>query len=303
MENWLIVGSDGLIGSYLLFHFAQSEIQLHSTSRRKERGNDVLYLDLEKLSLDSIRHIRPDVAFICAGITNMATCQNNPEQSRSVNIEGTVQLAQYLMAEGTFVIFLSSNTVFNGLLPLPGEDTSPCPVNVYGEHKAEAERQILSFSNTDKNGCVVRISKVLSPVSGIASKFLRKLNQGMPCKAFKDLKMSPISLQYVAKGLECIAIRRHPGIFHLSGKEELTYETFCREMAEVMNINQNLIQPVSYIEIADTVLFNPLYPALGMPNTKNRLGITAQKLKNTFDDFFELERKFQQNKEIMSVNE
>lgn len=291
MEKWLVIGGDGLIGSYLQSFFLRPDIQLYSTSRNKNTRSGTVFLDLGPKKNDSVLDIEPDVVFFCAAMTNMEACENRPEESWRINVDNTVQLASNLMDNGSFVVFLSSNTVFNGASPFFQEDAIPCPVNTYGRQKAETEKRILSYrSKKDGRGCVVRMSKVLSPVSGIAAEFLKKLKKGEPFQAFQDLKISPVSLGYLAAGLENIARGRHSGIFHLSGVEELSYDAFCRRMALAGKLNQNLVQSISASDIGITPLFNPVYPALGMKNTTKILGIEGQSLDSVFKDFFNSNR-------------
>ena len=53
-------------------------------------------------------------AVICAGVTNIAACEREPEKTAQVNVAGITGLIENLVESGSFVIYLSSNLVFDG---------------------------------------------------------------------------------------------------------------------------------------------------------------------------------------------
>ncbi|EJW89405.1 dTDP-4-dehydrorhamnose reductase, partial [gut metagenome] len=70
-------------------------------------------------------------------------CEQHPEESHKVNVQGTVRMAKACKLIGAKFIFISSDQVYNGT-PLSGalsEDVVLQPVNIYGRHKLEAEQR------------------------------------------------------------------------------------------------------------------------------------------------------------------
>lgn len=52
--------------------------------------------------------LRPqDCVFLCAGVSGYEACQGNREAYR-VNVDGTIQLAQQVIRQGAFFVFLST---------------------------------------------------------------------------------------------------------------------------------------------------------------------------------------------------
>ncbi len=76
-------------------------------------------------------------------MSNTGYCEQHPEESHRVNVQGTVRIAKACKLTGAKLIFMSSDQVYNGT-PLLGplkEDDALQPVNIYGLHKLEAEQR------------------------------------------------------------------------------------------------------------------------------------------------------------------
>ncbi len=274
-----MVGADGLVGASLAALLGQTGARVTGTTRRaaqESAGVERIDLDLAGEDAATVPVAGFSVAYLCAAITSMAACERDPSRSRSVNVHNTVMLAQRLVAAGTRIVFLSSNTVFDGSRAWPPEDAPLSPANEYGRQKAAAERALLSLSTAAAPVAVVRLSKVMTPSSGMAAEFLGRLAAGMPCPAFDDLRMSPISLAFATRGLLAAADSMAEGIFHLSGAQEMSYAEFAGRLAACIGADPALVRPQSSAASGAPVLFRPAHPGLGMPRTRERLGIAPE---------------------------
>lgn len=52
-------------------------------------------------------------------------------------------LLKYVSTGGSFLIYISTDYVFDGRNPPYGENDAPNPLNLYGKSKLEGEREIL----------------------------------------------------------------------------------------------------------------------------------------------------------------
>jgi dTDP-4-dehydrorhamnose reductase len=86
-------------------------------------------------------------------------CEENYPATYAINVTATVELAERLIEAGAFVVFLSTNLVFDGTLPRGLPITRLNPQTAYGQQKAEAEQTLLDMAPD----CVaiVRLTKVL----------------------------------------------------------------------------------------------------------------------------------------------
>lgn len=279
-----MVGADSLIGAGLVALLRKMGANVTGTTRRKESINaSCLFFDLaNNEALDAVE-ARYACAFLCAGITAMSACEGDPERTYRVNVTNTLRLAKKIHSTGTRIVFLSSNTVFNGKSARPDENADYCTSTEYGRQKAAAERELMALPGGAGSVAIARLSKVLSPVSGVAAEFIGKLANGETCTAFDDLLMSPISLEYAVDALVTIASSNLSGTFHLSGSEEMTYAEFARRLAVHMGVDPALVRPCRSTNARVKVLFRPEHPALGMKQTSKLLGIEPEPTAHLMD--------------------
>lgn len=134
----LITGSSGFLGSRLAF-FLQDRYELLLPTHGE------LNVSREEAVRKYMEEMRPDIVLHCAALSNTWYCEQHPEESHRVNVQGTMKLAKACKQTGAKLIFMSSDQVYNGT-PLPGllkEEDPLHPVNVYGCHKLEAEQRVL----------------------------------------------------------------------------------------------------------------------------------------------------------------
>lgn len=146
MKKILITGSSGFLGNRLaLFYRDKYELLLPTHSELNVSREEAVKAYMEE-------HL-PDVVIHCAALSNTWYCEQHPEESHRVNVQGTVKLAKTCKMIGAKYIFMSSDQVYNGtplLGPLKEEDVLQ-PVNVYGRHKLEAEQRA-EWNNPDAIG-------------------------------------------------------------------------------------------------------------------------------------------------------
>jgi dTDP-4-dehydrorhamnose reductase len=282
-KHILIVGGDSLIGAALSSRFAMETYKVSVTSRRPNQTGKVISFDLACGEDERLLALKADIVIVCAAMTNMQSCENNPLASRQINVTSTVNLIRKLLEGETFVVFLSSNTVFDGETSWPAEDAQCAPVGEYGQQKADAEKQLRTLAGADRLLAIVRLSKVMSGHFGMAREFKNALLAGQSCRAFSDLLISPVSLPYVTNGLIQIGFEQHPGIFHLSGAAELSYAKFAALLAARLGAEASLIQLIRSTDTGVDVSFKPKHPGLGMPMTEQRLGIAPEPIAHVLD--------------------
>ncbi len=246
----LIVGADGLIGKALADDLVQTGEGVLTTTRKADTlSKKRSFLDL----LEDVSAWSPpkqvSVAYLCAAITSLETCRRNPKQSERVNVGNTVALAKTLIAEGTFVVFLSTNLVYDGSVPFRKAD-EPVSFRVeYGRQKAETEKRLLALGPSVS---VVRLTKVLGPNMPLFNKWIQVLQKGEVIHPFSDMVMAPVPLLSVVDILYQVAQKRLPGILQVSGKQDITYQQAACYIAQRLRVSQELPKQMKEIDV-DTV--------------------------------------------------
>ena len=134
----LITGGSGFLGCRLAYYFKDKYDLLLPT-------HGELDISREEAVKAYIDQHHPEVVVHCAALSNTWYCEQHPEESHRVNVQGVVKLAKACKQTGAKYIFMSSDQVYNGT-PLLGPltETSPLqPTNHYGRHKLEAEQRAL----------------------------------------------------------------------------------------------------------------------------------------------------------------
>ena len=154
-DKHLVIGASGLIGSYLckdLMARNEAKNNLHVVGtycfNKKEGNFPFVKMDLtDKEGTENlIRAIKPDYIWLCSSFTDVNGCEEDPEKSFEVNVNGPVNVANIAKEIDAKLIFFSSDYIFGGKgYALP--DSIPNPMNVYGKHKLLAEHYISTICN------------------------------------------------------------------------------------------------------------------------------------------------------------
>lgn len=138
MKKLLITGSSGFLGSRLALYYKDKyELLLPTHSE--------LNVSREEAVMAYMEQFQPDIVLHCAALSNTWYCEQHPDESHRVNVQGTVKIAKACKHIEAKLIFMSSDQVYNGTPvsgPLKEQDVFQ-PVNVYGRHKLEAEQRAL----------------------------------------------------------------------------------------------------------------------------------------------------------------
>ena len=91
---------------------------------------DFILAQQPKVIVHAAAERRPDVS------------AEQPEQVLALNVESTRHLAQCAKEVGAYLIYISTDYVFDGTQPPYEVDDQPSPLNFYGETKLAGERAL-----------------------------------------------------------------------------------------------------------------------------------------------------------------
>lgn len=253
LKSVLIVGVESTIGRGLLRAFEPTGISVWSTSRRSSSQSRHLLLDLSQ-SPDKWSLPMPpvDVAFLCAAVTSQAQCASEPEATHKVNVLNVFALAKKLTEAGTFVIFISSSLVLDGLTPYAKAGQSTNPQTIYGRQKAQAEQYLLGLG---ERVAVVRFGKVVAPGLPLFEDWAKNLRAGQKIHPFSDMVFAPVALPFAVEVLHKIALMQQPGIVQASAARDVSYAEAAQVIAKNVGADTALIAPVTRPQTADA--FSP----------------------------------------------
>ncbi len=231
----LIVGGGGLIGARLVRSLSEKGFDVQATHRRVPDG-----FRLELTDPGSWPDLGGfDAAVIVAALARLGDCDRDPEQSRQINAMAPRRLAEQFAGHGTRVLHISTDKVFDGSRALRGRGEATCPNTVYGRHKAEAEDAVLGTG-----GAVLRLSKVISADLPLLRNWGRDLAAGRPVQAFSDMRLAPITIDFVVDLIAQLIADRAVGIFQATGVEDRPYTALAAILAAALDAAPELVQPI-----------------------------------------------------------
>ncbi|MEM0099643.1 dTDP-4-dehydrorhamnose reductase [Desulfurococcus sp.] len=253
----LLTGATGLLGYNLLRLLLETGYEIIATyhnSTLDDFLNDIAWVrvdleDQEKI-MQAVREVAPDVIMHAAAYTDVDGCEVNREKAYRINYLATSAIARIAGKVKAFVVYVSTDYVFDGEKGMYKENDLPNPVNYYGFTKLLGEVAISSI--LPETSLIVRTSGLYgySPTGkknfGIIS--FEKLLRGEEVYAFYDQILSPTYAYALAMELIKIVEKKITGIIHLAGERLSRYE-FARTLAKVLGADDALIKPISVNDV------------------------------------------------------
>jgi len=241
----LVTGASGLLGSSFVMKFAPRH-EIHSIYHRHAPPAGIpVALDLTDFDrLDrTVKDIRPDVILHAAALTDVDLCEREKELAMKVNSETTARLASLAKEYGIFMVYVSTDYVFDGNRGLYKEDDDPNPTNHYGYSKLKGEEAIKQIA---EQACIVRASVIYGsrPSGGkvnFALWLIDKLRKNERVSTLVDQHVSPTLSSDLAEMLNEVIQHRLTGIYHLSGATRISRYEFAQRLCDVFGLDSSLL--------------------------------------------------------------
>ena len=245
MTRLLITGAAGVVGSVLAPRFRDAYpgcILVERESRGAVPGvQPSTRCDLESPAsvVRLIEEATPDVVVHLAGNKDVFALEKNPELATRANVNTTRHIVDALRGGTTFVVFVSSDYVFEGTGG-PYRETSPTrPTTEYGKSKLAAE-ELLRESGLPV--AIARSSSLFGVHNDFVSTVRTAISRGQIFTAFSDLVSNPTAVTDLFEMLRRIIDRRMSGVFHVAGPEAASREVFARKIAVACGLDATLIR-------------------------------------------------------------
>ena len=232
----MVVGADSYIGGFLYKSLRNEGFPVVGTSRRG--------IDSTKIHLDLLEKIESwqipekiQSAVICAGITNIAECENSPGLSYEINVTATEKLIQKLIDRKIFVVYPSSDLVV---------DPSMLQKQ-YCIQKGLIEKKL----RNNEGACILRLSKVLCKNFDLFLGWRSELTQGRPIYPFRDKYFSPITMSFCIEAISKVLIKKIAGTHAIQSNRVLSYEEAALCLASHLGADLSLINPTSSFNSSD----------------------------------------------------
>jgi dTDP-4-dehydrorhamnose reductase len=246
----LVTGASGLLGSKVAeLAFSEGyEVYSAYNQHTTDYGSPV---KMDLTDLDACRRIfenvRPEAVVHSAALTNVDLCEVEKETAWRINVYGTELIARLCEEFNCFMVFISTDYVFNGEKGLYSEEDQPDPINYYGYTKLKAEEAVRDALN---DYCIVRTSVIFGskPAAGkinFALWVLESLKQRRRINVVVDQINSPTLNTNLAEAILEILDGKLSGLYHISGATPISRYGFACLLAEEFKLEKELILPTT----------------------------------------------------------
>lgn len=251
----LITGGSGLLGSKIAELATKLGYKVYSCylTRTPAYGMPIRADVQDKASIaGAFGKAEPDAVVHTAALTDVDRCETDRNLAYSINVRGTENIAELCRRHGSFLVYVSTDYVFDGGKGLYSEDDAPNPINYYGLTKLRGEEAIKGVL---AEYCIVRPSVIYGSqrASGkvnFALWVIETLRSNKPINVVVDQWNSPTLNANLAEMILEIVERRLTGTYHLAGATRISRYEFARLIARVFELDDSLVNPVSSSEIS-----------------------------------------------------
>jgi len=246
-----ITGGSGLAGSKLAEMALARGEQVYSgyAHNQPPYGREVKFDLLDANGIrDIIERMRPDVIVHSAALTDVDRCEREKDLAYKINVEGTRAIAEAARKAGSYLVYISTDYVFDGQRGLYREEEETNPVSYYGLSKLLGEQFCLD------QGCIARTCVIYGsrPASGkvnFALWLLNALKSGKEARVVTDQFITPTLNSNLAAMVLEAADRHLSGFYHLSGASRVSRYDFACELARAFDLDRQLIIPSQMSDI------------------------------------------------------
>lgn len=285
---WLLIGGDSEVGAATLRHAQGIGKPALATTRRADRARPSRpLLDLAQPLGDWEPPAGAEAACIFVAVARLAACAEDPEGSAYINVSQTLGVARKLLAQGIYVLFLSTNQVFDGSTPHVAADAPHSPVSEYGRQKARTETALRELIGQGAPAAILRLAKVVSPNMPLLHGWLDALSAGKPIRAFSDMTMAPTPMALVTQAIAALMGCRDSGVFQLTGAADVAYADIGHYLARRIGASPALVEVTSALAAGMPAGSAPRHTTLASTSLRDRHGITAPQVWPVVDEVIE----------------
>ncbi|MFB2685574.1 dTDP-4-dehydrorhamnose reductase family protein [Shewanella mangrovisoli] len=250
MANIMVTGATGLLGRAVVKQLTAAGHRVIATGfSRAEAGIHRLDLTQAAEVEAFIAREQPEVIVHCAAERRPDVSEHSPEHSLALNLSASQTLAEVAKAHQAWLLYISTDYVFDGTTPPYAEDAAPHPVNFYGESKLQGETFVL---NTDSGFAVLSLPILYGEVTQLSESavlvLINQLLDSRPQRVDHWAIRSPTSTADIANAIAKLIQRQADradvsGIYHFSATQTMTKYQMLLSLGELLGIDTAHLLP------------------------------------------------------------
>jgi dTDP-4-dehydrorhamnose reductase len=294
----LVTGASGLLGHKVALLALKKGHEVYSMYKEHpiNLGTPIqLNLTNQNEISKVINKLKPEAIIHTAAYTNVDGCEINKDLAWKVNAEATKHIAIASANINAHLTYVSTDYVFDGEKGLYTEEDKTNPINYYGYTKLKGEEFIQKHN---REWCITRASVIYGWTQtqklNFATWLINNLKQQKQVKILTDQYVSPTLNTNLAEMLLEITERKITGILHTAGATRVSRHGFALQLAQVFNLNTNLIKPAKMNEISWKAK-RPKDSSLDVSKANTLFSVKPLKLNQALG---KMKRKIKENKPL-----
>ena len=274
-EKILITGGSGLLALNYALAVRKADNVVLGLHERNVLINGVcsVFLNLESVEslYKSLSDIKPSLVIHTVGLTNIETCEKNPQLAEFINVKLATNIATVAKQLDIKFVFISTDQLFDGKASMYNEMETVVPLNIYGSTKAKAEREVLAIH---QEAMIIRTNFYgwgTTYRHSFSDFIYYQLKNKQPVQLFFDVFYTPILIEKLVEIIDKLVALNSYGIFNIVSDDRISKFDFGIKLADVFGFDHSLISPVSINTRRDLVM-RPGDMSLNNEKATNLLG-------------------------------
>jgi len=286
--KFLVTGSAGLVGQQVVKDLSNSHLVFSCYNKSKPEYGDSVKMDLKNYEMISsvLTEIKPDVVIHLGAMTGVDLCEKEKTSASEINTKATEIIAKECSKLNSFLVYVSTDYVFDGNFGMYKEDDVANPLGFYGKSKLEGEKAVQNFST---NWCIARTSTPfgLHPTKkSFPMWVIENLQKQKQIDVLIDQFTSPTYIPNLSRMLIEISERRITGIIHAAGASKISRYQMASMVSDKLNLDGTLLKQISMNKMK-WVAQRPKDSSLDVSRASSILNEKPQKIDQSLNLFID----------------
>ena len=249
--KFLVTGSAGLIGRQVVKDLSETHEVFSCYNKSKPEHGNIIKMDL--LNHEMISNVmsekKPDVVIHLGAMTAVDLCDAQQDNALKINSQATEILAKECSKINSFMVYVSTDYVFDGNTGMYEENDTANPLGFYGKSKLLGEKSIQNFSS---NWCIARTSTPfgLHPTKkSFPIWVIENLQKQKQIDVLTDQFTSPTYVPSLSRMLIEISERHLTGIIHVAGASKISRYEMASLVSDKLGLDGKLLREISINDI------------------------------------------------------
>jgi dTDP-4-dehydrorhamnose reductase len=249
--KFLVTGSAGLVGQQVIKDLSEIHEVFSCYNKSKPEYGDAVKMDL--LNREMISNVlsekNPDIVIHLGAMTAVDLCETQQDNALKINSHATEILAKECSKINTFMVYVSTDYVFDGNSGLYEENDATNPLGFYGKSKLLGEKSVQNFSS---DWCIARTSTPfgLHPTKkSFPIWVIENLQKQKQIDVLTDQFTSPTYVPSLSRMLIEISERHLTGIIHVAGASKISRFEMASLVSDKLGLDGKLLREISINDI------------------------------------------------------